>query len=90
MKEARQLRIYERRLSKAMRFYWEMIEGFYTTPFMEVFMEPRSKFQLVDAITAVLAGEVEGGWPMWWRLRMFFWIVKLQSRWPFLPRISFN
>ena len=81
---------YEKRVYRAMRFYWEMVEGFYTTPFMELFMEPRPKFNLPDAITAVLAGELDGGWAMDWRRRLFFWLIKLQAKWPLVPRISFK
>ena len=81
---------YEKRVYRSMKFYWEMVEHFYTTPFMEVFLEPREKFSLPAAVNAALAGEVEGGWRMRWRMRLFFWIVKLQARWPLVPRISFN
>ena len=80
---------YERRIKAAMGLYWEMVEKFYTTPFMEVFLEPRNKWNLPAAVNAVLAGELEGGWKMKWRLRLFFWVVKLQARWPLVPRISF-
>lgn len=86
----RRLAKYEKRVFKSMRFYWEMVEHFYTTPFMEVFLEPREKFHLASAVNAALAGEVEGGWGMRWRMRLFFWIVKLQARYPLLPRISFE
>ncbi|MFN7140352.1 MAG: NAD(P)/FAD-dependent oxidoreductase, partial [Limisphaerales bacterium] len=37
------IRRYEARVNRAMDFYWEMVEGFYTTPFMELFMHPREK-----------------------------------------------
>ena len=84
------LRRYERRVYNAMKFYWEMVENFYTTPFMEIFMAPREKFHLASAVNAVLAGELEGGWAMRWRMRLFFWIVKLQSGFPLVPRISFD
>ena len=84
------LAAYEQRIMSAMRFYWEMVENFYTTPFMEVFLEPRERLALASAVNAVLAGELEGGWRMRWRMRVFFWIVKMQGRRPFLPRISFQ
>ena len=85
----RRFKSYEKRVSSAMDLYWEMVEGFYTRPFMELFMEPRRRFQLPDAIVAILAGELEGGWKLNWRLRVFFWLVKLQARRPLVPRISF-
>jgi flavin-dependent dehydrogenase len=79
---------YEKKIFRAMKYYWRMVEHFYTTPFMEIFLEPREKFQLASAVNAVLAGELDGGWPLRWRMRLFFWIIKLQARWPLVPRIS--
>jgi FADH2-dependent halogenase len=87
---ARRFAAYEKRVRNGMQFYWEMVENFYTSAFMEVFLEPREKFNLASAVNAVLAGELEGGWSMRWRMRLFFWIVKLQARWPLVPRISFS
>lgn len=81
---------YEKRVFRSMRFYWRMVEQFYTTPFMEVFLEPRERFHLASAVNAALAGELEGGWAMHWRLQIFFAIVKLQAKYPLLPRISFS
>lgn len=87
---APRLRRYERRLRNSMQFYWEMVHNFYTTPFLEVFFEPREKYYLASAINAALAGEIEGGWRLRWRMRLFFWIVKAQKRLGFLPRINFT
>jgi FADH2-dependent halogenase len=86
----KRLRVYERRVHRAMQLYWEMVEGFYTRPFIEVFFEPRNKYNLPSAVTALLAGELEGGWKIHWRMRLFFWVVKIHSRWPILPRIAFD
>ncbi len=87
---ARQMPRYQKQVYRAMEFYWDMVRGFYTTPFMEMFMSPRDKFNLPSAITALLAGELEGGWKMGWRMKIFFWLVKLQARWPLVPRICFS
>ncbi len=86
----KRLRRYERRVHRAMQLYWEMVEGFYTRSFIEVFFEPRNKFDLPSAVTALLAGELEGGWKIRWRMRLFFWIVGIHSRWPMLPKIAFD
>ena len=83
------LKLYEKRVFRAMQFYWDMVEGFYTTPFLELFMQPRPKFQLPDAIVAILAGELDGGWTIEWRRRLFFWLAKFQILAPVVPRISF-
>ena len=87
---ARRMKRYEKLVYKAMTFYWEMVEGFYTPQFMELFMSPRDKFSLPSAITAVLAGELEGGWAMRWRMRVFFWLVKIQRLIPLVPRLTFK
>ena len=87
---ARRLKQYEKRIFRAMRFYWEMVEGYYTQPFMELFMEPRPKFNLPSAIVAILAGELDGGWGIEWRRKLFFLLIRLQARWPLVPRLSFT
>jgi hypothetical protein len=87
---ARRLKVYEREVFRAMRYYWELVEGFYTTPFMELLMQPRPKFNLPDAMTAILAGELSGGWAVAWRRRFFFLLARIQAYWPLVPRISFG
>jgi flavin-dependent dehydrogenase len=81
---------YERRVRAGMDFYMEMVEHFYTTPFMEVFLTPRARWNLVAAVNAVLAGELAGGWRLRWRLRLFFLIVRLQRHFALAPRIQFQ
>jgi len=78
---------YEQRVNHSMSLYWEMVEGFYTTPFIDLFMQPKNKFNLPSAITALLAGELEGGWAVRWRMKLFFLLVKLQARFPLVPHV---
>ncbi len=80
---------YERRVRRGLMFYWRVVGHFYTTPFMELFLQPRDGLDLPSAVNAVLAGELEGGWNLRWRLNYFFLLVKCQKRWPLVPRISF-
>jgi len=86
----RRLAAYEKRVRFAVQFYWKMVEHFYTTPFIELFFAPKENFKLASAVNAALAGELEGPWTLRWRMRFFFWLVKLQGRRPFVPRISFD
>jgi flavin-dependent dehydrogenase len=81
---------YERELLRAMRTYWQMVEHFYTAPFMELFFSPRERFQLASAVNAILAGELNGGWRLNWRMRLFFLLIKIQRRWPLVPRATFD
>lgn len=80
---------YEKRLRKAILFYWRMVEHYYTKPFMELFLQPRNHHDLPAAVNAMLAGDLEAGWSVRWRLEYFFLLVKLQSRWPIVPHLSF-
>jgi len=75
---------------KGMTYYWRMVENFYTTPFMELFLRPTERYNLFSAVIGVLAGEVEGSWALRWRMELFFLFVKIQARRPLSPRISFR
>jgi FADH2-dependent halogenase len=77
---------YERRVRRSLQTYWRMVEAFYTQPFMELFFSPTERFRLTSAVNAILAGELEGGWRLTWRLRVFFLLVKLQGRFSLVPR----
>jgi YD repeat-containing protein len=81
---------YDKRVSRAMRYYWEMVEGFYTRPFMELFVQPRDRIRLVDAIVAILAGELEGGWRIEWRRWVFFLLIKIHAKRGIVPPLSFD
>jgi flavin-dependent dehydrogenase len=85
-----QLADYERRLRLALSTYWPMVEYFYTTPFMELFFSPQEHFHLASAVNAILAGELNGGWALRWRMRLFFLLIRLQRRFPIVPRASFD
>ena len=80
---------FEKRVKAGMHFYWQMVEHYYTKPFMDLFLQPRNHASLPDAVNAVLAGELEGGWRLRWRLRYFFLLVKWHARRPLVPRLTF-
>jgi flavin-dependent dehydrogenase len=80
---------YERRLNRAMRVYWRLVEHYYTTPFMELFLNPRPTLQTPSAVVAVLAGDLEPAWHIRWRLEFFYFLVWLQARRQLVPQISF-
>jgi FADH2-dependent halogenase len=81
---------YEKRVRRGLRFYWRVVEQYYTTPFMEIFLRPANHYDLPSAVNAVLAGELEGGWSLRWRLEYFFLLVKLQRFFKIVPPIFFG
>lgn len=83
------LRKYHHRVYRAMVNYWAMVEQFYTTPFMEIFMQPREKWDLPAAVNALLAGRIEAPWYIRWRLKLFFLLVRLQARYPIMQSLNF-
>lgn len=56
---------------------------------MELFLQPRDHFDLPSAVIAVLAGEVEPGWALRLRVAYFYLLVRLQTRFPLVPRLCF-
>lgn len=81
---------YEKETRRAIAFYREMVENFYTKSFLEVFMNPRPMLSLPDAVLAALAGELRQSFALWWRMRLFYWLVRRQAKSPIVPRISFE
>ncbi|MGP8201681.1 MAG: NAD(P)/FAD-dependent oxidoreductase [Limisphaerales bacterium] len=81
---------YEKRIRRGLRFYWRVVEQYYTTPFMELFLRPSNHLDLGSAVNAVLAGELEGGWSLRWRLEYFFLLVKVQRHFRIVPPIFFG
>lgn len=81
---------YEKTIRHSMNAYWRLVEGFYTQPFMELLMEPSHRLSIPAAVTALLAGELNGGWKLRWRMEIFYLLVRLQALWPVAPRFSFS
>lgn len=81
---------YEKRVRRGLRFYWRVVEEYYTTSFMEIFLRPGNHYDLPSAVNAVLAGELEGGWSLRWRLEYFFLLVKIQRYFKIVPHIHFG
>ena len=50
---------YEEWVKEGMKFYWRMVDHYYTTPFIELFPRPTERWNLFYAVIRVLAGGVE-------------------------------
>ncbi len=81
---------YEKRYWRGLRFYWRVVEQYYTTSFMEIFLRPGNHYDLPSAVNAVLAGELEGSWALKWRLEYFFLLVKIQRYFKIVPPVFFG
>lgn len=81
---------YEKRVFAVFESFWEMSRGFYDHSFVELFIQPRKQVMIIDAIVAILAGEIDGGWKIWWRRRLFFLLVKIQKYRALVPRLNLD
>lgn len=71
--------------------YWfvrKFVTGFYDANTRDIFFAPRSGFGITRAVTTVLAGGFDLGWLDRLRLRLFFLLGWLQSRFDLVPRVS--
>jgi flavin-dependent dehydrogenase len=82
------LRRYERRMHANQNLYFRFIHGWYSYGFLELFLAPTEKFQMVPAIVAVLAGSGTVGWRVWLRMQVFFFLVWLRRYAPLTPAID--
>lgn len=81
------MRRYERDTRRRIGQYWEFIENFYRLHFAQIFFQPDNRIGLVCSINAVLAGCTKLPFAVWWRLRVFFLLVRLNKWIPVTPRI---
>lgn len=79
---------YETRLNRAMDLYLRFVTAWYQHEFIEVISHPAARFQLPAAVNAVLAGNIGGGFPIWWRMQLFYLVVFLQKFAALCPRLS--
>jgi FADH2-dependent halogenase len=79
---------YEKRLRRVMKLYLRFVNSWYSHQFIEVITSPAERFDLPGAINAVLAGNIAGGFSIWWRMQLFYLVVFLQRFAPLCPRLA--
>src|ERR1051325_9147501 len=87
----RALKRYERDMTGALRKYFLFIRNFYRREFLEVFMQPKADYGLLQAIVGVLAGDIFAKRGNRLKLLLFFFLVRIQKRRPVIaPRIEWD
>ena len=82
----RELRRYERTMTGALGKYFRFISNFYRREFLEVFLQPSTRFGLLPVIIGVLAGDVFASRRNRFRLALFFLLVRIQKARPVIAR----
>ncbi|MEA2463107.1 MAG: hypothetical protein QOJ98_854 [Acidobacteriota bacterium] len=82
---------YQRDFTRGLDKYLRFIEHFYDREFLEVFFNPTERFGVLQAIVGVLAGNIFARHDHRFRLKLFFFLVKLQKwRGMIAPRIAWE
>jgi geranylgeranyl reductase family protein len=79
---------YEKRLNRVMDLYLRFVSAWYRHEFIEVISNPVAPFQLPAAVNAVLAGHINAGFSIWWRMQLFYLVVFLQRFATLCPRLT--
>jgi flavin-dependent dehydrogenase len=87
-RRARAFAGYERRLNRGMDLYLRFVTAWYSHEFIEVITQPVARFNLPGAVNSVLAGNIAGSLPIWWRMQLFYLVVFLQRFLPLCPRLG--
>jgi hypothetical protein len=75
-------------MNRVMDLYLRFVKAWYQHEFIEVISTPTAKFQLPAAVNAVLAGNINGGFSIWWRMQLFYLVVYLQKFATLCPRLT--
>lgn len=82
--------LYERKIRGVMNLYLDFVRSWYRQEFVEILLNPRNILEIVPAVNAVLAGNVNGSFALAWRLALFRTIVTIQRFFPLCPRLSLS
>ncbi len=79
---------YEQRLNRVMSLYLKFVRSWYTHEFAEVISAENPPLQLPGAVNSILAGNIAGGFSIWWRLQVFYLVLFLQKYFALVPRLD--
>lgn len=75
---------YERAFRRWTANHFAMIEAFYDAGFAPVFLTPKNTLGMVKAVIRLLAGDSEPSWLDRQRLRLFYWICRMNKKHRFI------
>ena len=71
---------FERRVRRHVAGYSRMVDVYYSPAFPRLCLFPERRIGIPEALISILAGDVEPGWPVRWRLELFHWIARILPR----------
>ncbi len=86
----RGMKIYEKEVQAHLALFWRFVQAFYTRPFIELFLQPDERWDMLSAVNVVLAGRSHLPWGARWRLNLLFLLTKIQRWVPVAPRLRWH
>lgn len=85
-----EIRKYTRRVFAMMDVYLDMIKNFYDDDGFEVFINPvQPRSGIPAAVNTVVAGYTRFNFGLWWRIKVFYMICRLQKWIALAPRLNY-
>lgn len=81
---------YTRTLKHHAGVFEALIRAFYDNDSFAVFMSPRPPLRIDRGVNSIVAGHARLTWPIWWRLKVFLLVCRLQKRLPLARPIAFG
>lgn len=81
---------YERDLLSHAATYRRMVDLFYSRAFASLCLSPSERFGLTGAVMSLLAGRLDPGWSVRWRLELFYALGALFNRLGVGPRVDLH
>lgn len=80
---------YTKEVRRMMDVYIGMITAFYDDTSFEVFMSPAPALRIHHAVLAIIGGNTDLPFSLWWRMKAFYLICKLQRWFAISPRVNY-
>jgi len=76
---------YEKAFRRWTQNHFAMIDAFYGPGFGNVFLTPKNTLGMVKAVIALLAGKSDPTWVDRLRLKLFYWLIRMNNRYRWMP-----
>jgi flavin-dependent dehydrogenase len=81
---------YSRQVKRMRDIYLRMIQAFYDNDSFAIFMQPVQRLKLVQSVNAILGGNTDWQFGVWWRLELFHLFCRLQRRRSLVRPVDFT
>jgi len=76
---------YETAFRRWTQNHFAMIDAFYGPGFGNIFLTPKNTLGMVKAVIALLAGKSDPGWLDRMRLKLFYWLIRMNNKHRWIP-----